>query len=404
MRHDHKPFKTMIRIQKFFVVSLLLLAFAGCRTTPQPIRVSHVSQLEAGHARQGFFYSLPRNIITVDVSVVRTEEIPGPFAQFAGKYLGLDNVFERQRTHYAIRDMLVNSYAEADPAHFYFVEWNNRRNPNLPFSISMTEGGTISAINTITESDETRRINMQKNIQRHFGSTATFNQFLEMNLQERVDTVLERVRIDTTTVERRTLRRTWVEKTSEVRAREVSEYILRIRNKRFEIISGFAEVPYSRDAIQYMNEQLLKMENDHLELFTGISNETVIRYRYVIVPDINKTGQPVTLFNFDRSRGVLEQASANTEPVNITVTRDFTTRQMGVFAPAQQERSNPLSGFFYRIPEHANIVLKLGNKNMTESRMLISQFGVVTHLPAHDFMIEFYPGSGTIKSVERIKD
>jgi hypothetical protein len=402
MRHDQNSL-TMIRFQKLFILSLLLISIAGCRT-PQPVRVSHVSQLDAGHNRQGFFYSLPRNIVIVDVAVIRTDEIPGPFAQFAGKYLGLDNVIERQRSQYVIKDISVNSYAETDPTHFYFVEWDSKRNPNLPFSIMMNEGGTISAINTLSESDENRRINMQKNIPGFYGNSATFNHFLEINLQERIDTILERVRVDTTTVERRTLRRIWVEKTSEVRAREISEYILRIRNKRFEIISGFAEVPYSKDAIQYMNEQLLKMENDHLELFTGITQESVVRYRYIITPDKNTAGQPITLFYFDRNRGVQEQSSLSAETMNLTISRDFTTRQMGVFIPAQQERNNTGSGFFYRIPEHANIALKLGNKSMAESRLLISQFGVVTHLPLNDFMIEFYPGSGTIKSVERLKD
>jgi hypothetical protein len=390
----------MIRNIRFLAALLLLMGSFSCKTT-KPVIVSHVSQLEAGHTRQGFFYSLPRNVVTIDIAVIRTEEVPGPFAQYASKYLGLDNVIESNRVHFSIRDISVNTYAEADPEHFYFVDWKPGTK-NTPFSIFMNETGTISAINTQSETRENRRAQIQSNVPGYFGSAATFNQFIEGNLQERIDTILERIRVDTTTVERRTLRRIWVEKTSEVRAREISEYILKLRNKRFEIISGFAEVPYSKETLQYMNEQIQKLENDHLELFTGISNQSVIRYRYTITPDKNNAGQPVTLFYFDRNRGITDQASRNAEPMNIRITRDFTTRQMEVFTPEVNQRTQSSTGFFYRIPEHAQILLSLGNKSMAEARLMISQFGVVTHIPAQDFMIEFYPGSGTIKSVERI--
>jgi hypothetical protein len=391
----------MIRITKVFVVLFSLLTAVSC-SSYQPVTVKHVTELSTDHSRQGFFYSLPRNVVTVEVMVVKTESIPGPFAQYAGKYLGLDAVIERPATQYSINDVSVGSYAEADPSAFYFVEYHANRKADNPFSIVLNEGGIISGINVPQDLNEESRMATRKSLQGSFGSESTFNHMMQTNLQERIDTILERVRLDTVTIERKTLRRTWVEKTSEVRAKEVADHILRIRNKRFEIITGFAEVPYSRDAIQYMNDQLEKQENELLELFTGITTHSAIKYRYSFVPEKNNSGQPITLLHFDKRRGILEQPNANSEELRVNVSRDFATREMSPFVLNTNGKNTLPAGFYYRIPEHANVSVILDKKTIAEARLLVSQLGVITTMPVDNLMIEFYPNSGTIKSVERI--
>jgi hypothetical protein len=383
----------------FLFFSILVM---GACSVKQPFTVRHVSELETGHSKQGYFYSLPRNIVTVDVTILKTEEIPGPFAQFAEKYLGIDAVINRPATHYSINDVSINSFAEPDPAQFYFIESDANLHVNSPFSMQLNEGGIITAFNTNYTASEYLSQTPQKNLDGIFGTEATFNHFMETNLQEKIDTILESVRMDTITIERKTLRRTWVEKTSEVRAKEVAEYIIKIRDKRFEIMSGFAEITYSKEAIQYMNDQLMKLENDYLELFTGITGKSIIKYRYTVIPDKDKAADPVTLFFFDDKRGIIEQPHAASKVLKLNFSRDFTTRQMGVFTIDPLSGKKPLpTGFYYRIPEHANIAITLDDLTIAEARLLISQFGIITSLPPDDLMIEFYPNTGTVKSIEK---
>ncbi len=384
------------------LIIIITMLFAGisCRVN-HPFTVQHVTELETGHSQQGFYYALPRNVITVDVTVVKTEEIPGPFAQYAEDFLGLEDVIKRASTQFTIDDIAINSYSEPDPGEFYFVELDSKKHLDTPFSMMLNEVGIISAINSTMDTSEVSALSTQKNIQGIFGTQATFNQFLETNLHERIDTILERVKMDTVMVERKTLRRTWVEKTSEIRAREVADYILRIRNKRFDVVSGFAEITYSKEALEYMNEQLMKMENDYLELFTGITQQSEIKYRFSIVPEKEKAGDPVTLFFFDEKRGIQDQPHSDTQVVKINISRDFTSRQMGVFTLDPEKRRAMERGFFYRIPEHAHINITVDAKLIAESRLLVSQYGITTSLPPDNLKIEYHQNSGTIKSIER---
>lgn len=389
---------------RFQVVSIFLFAvllFSQC-STHHPLSVKHVTHLEAGHSQQGFYYALPRTVVSVDVTILKTEEIPGPFSRYAGTFLGLDEVITRPSSHYSIYEVSVNSYAEPDPGEFYFIEIDPQKNQKNPFALSLTETGLIKGINITTEEDEYRRNRPDESRSGFFGSEATFNHFIETNLQEKIDTIVEHIQKDTVTVERRTLRRTWVEKTSEVRAKEVADHILNIRNKRFDIISGFAEITYSKEALRYMNEQLLQEENDYLELFTGITAKSTTRYRFYYIPEKNEAGNPQLLFHFDEDRGIVSEPNAVSEKVELTVSRDYSTRQMGVFTMnPTSSRKAPGRGIFYRIPEHGIISISNDDTSIADARLLINQFGVITSLPAEDLKVEFDPMTGSIKSVAR---
>lgn len=379
---------------------ILFLLLVSCQTTQTGITTKHVTRLDAGHTQQGFYYALPRNIITLEVTIVKTNEIPGPFAQYAGKYLSLENVIETPSTKYEISDINFFTHAEPDPDEFYFIEVDPLINPESPFSIRMSESGTLLAINDKNSDYNLVSNGTDNNQQGFFGTEPTFSHFIENNLQEKIDTIVERVRMDTITIERKTLRRTWVEKTSEVRAREVADYILRIRDKKFDMISGFAEITYTREAIEYMNNEMQQMENDYLELFTGITTESETKYRFHFLPKKNEKLFADTLFFFNETRGLHSRPSISSKPVVLKVEKDMTTRQMGVFV-LNQNAEVP-KGIAYRIPEHAHTALELDHQPLASSRLLISQFGKITNLPPEDYKIVFYPNSGAIKSVERL--
>lgn len=391
-------------MNNYRVVILLLFSlflFSQC-SSYHPLSVKPVNHLEPGHSRQGYYYSLPRTVVSVDVTLLKTEEIPGPFARYAETFLGLEDVILSPSANYSIYDISVNSYAEPDPGAFYFIEIDPNKNQNNPFAITLTETGLITGINLSSKPAEDLRQRPGEARQENYGPKATFNHFIETNLQEKIDTIVERIRMDTVTVERKTLRRTWVEKTSEVRAREVADYILNIRNKRFDIINGFAEITYSKDALQYMNEELKKMEENYLELFTGITSQSTVRYRFYHIPEKNDAGNPLELFHFDKDLGLVSEPIATSETIEMTVSRDYATRQMGVFTMNPAAGKKPTSqGVFYRIPEHGIITISNNNSVLADARLIVNQFGIITSLPPEDLQVEFDPMTGSIKSADR---
>jgi hypothetical protein len=385
------------------IILALTLFIPACQSQ-KPLTVTHVRSQDVKAGSQGVFYVLPRTVVTVDVTVARTQQVPGPYAEFAGRHLGLQNVIRQPSTTFEIAEININSYAEPDPGQFYFVEFPAKTDERNPLFLSLSESGLIQSINKPFDNFEFLKGIGETREYGYFGSDATFNYFIDTNLQERIDTILERVRVDTLTVERQTLRRSMVEKSPEMRAKEVADFILKIRDKRFDIINGFAEIAYSKEAIEYMYTEMGKMEEDYLQLFRGLKSTSQIHYRFTFIPDPDRSTTAHTLFHFSEREGVLPSGRRDGTPITISTERNETTRQLGVFVNRNTDPQNPASGFFYRIPEHANVFIRTGNTIRANARLLINQFGVITTLPLNNAEVEFYPNTGSIRSIGNLKD
>ncbi len=380
-----------------FLIIMLLFMAAACGGKKSLVNVN-VQPAPVTTASEGFFYFLPRTVVAVDVEVTRTVHQPGPFAQYAENLLGLKQVIRTPSVDFSISGITIQSYAEPDPDHIYFVAFDQQ---NSHMFLTLSEAGLIQSVNTTFDSDGFMKGLDDSKEYGYFGTEATFNYFIDINLQERIDTIMERVRMDTITVERQRLQRSWVEKSTDVRAKEVAEYILKIRDEKFNLISGFAEITYSKEAIAYMYEEMINKENDYLSLFTGISSESTIRHRYTYIPDRSRPDTPTTLFHFSVREGVMTDSGPGSIPVSIHAKRNPSADIMRNKIQRMQTDRPARKGFFYRVPDYSNIIITEGNRPRAEARMLISQYGVVTSLPPHMMEIEYYPNTGSIKSVGR---
>ncbi len=386
----------MTRRISFSLLAAVIIMLAAC-STQKPIGYGNITHMDAGITGSVTYYSLPRSVISIDVEVTMTTSTPGPYAQFAEMYLGLNRVIFDPATTYEISGVSINNFSEPDPDHMYYV--------TLPASeenqmyISLTRAGLISSVNTRPEIEDPKtEINDSKDYGR-FGTDTTFNYFIDSNLKEQIDTIVEHVRMDTITVQRQTLRRSWVEKSTELRAREVADYILQIREKKFDLISGFQEINYSREALEYMYSEMDKLESDYLDLFTGITSTQTIRYRFVHTPSKANAHQRHALFRFSTREGVLPAGQQDEGiPVSISYIRSEATDLLE-HQIVRHNLENQAPGFYYRIPEYADLIMRIGNEIRAEARVLVNQFGVVTYLPPHKLEIEYYPGTGSIKRV-----
>jgi hypothetical protein len=96
-----------------------------------------------------------------------------------------------------------------------------------------------------------------------------FVDFSVPNIIERVDTFIRRINVDTTTFEEVFFRKTFIEKTTEQKAREAANFILRLEDQRLSLITGYHEVNYSAEVMQFMNEELRGLQEEYLALFKG---------------------------------------------------------------------------------------------------------------------------------------
>ncbi len=390
---------------RLFSLSFLLAALIISCSSPKPIQVMHVREMEASAGHTGFYYALPRTILSIDVTVTKNKEIPGPFANYSESLLGITDIIRNQSVSYELTDITISSYAEPDPTQFYFVKYDPQDHIDKPLYITLTESGLIKSVNMPFDKDRFLSDLEEKDEYGYFGTEATFNHFIDPNMVEKIDTILQMVVKDTIIVERQILESSWVRKGPEARAQEVADFILKLRNQKMDLISGFQEIPYSKETIEYMYEEIKEIENNYLELFTGITSRNRIKYRFTYLPDKLSAGRKRAIFRFCHQEGLLP-ASNNDKgtAVFLQLQRHETTRQPEVFIRRNIAPQKTTYGFYYRIPEHANATIKKNDIIKADARVLISQFGTITSLPPVNLQIEFYPNTGFIRSVKKIKE
>ncbi len=369
------------------------------------INVMHIDNNAAPQTKDGVFYSLPRTVVKIDVKIDRIENYKGPYADFALRFLGLKNVVAANSIEFKISDITITTYPEPDPDQYYFVELGDKMAKGEKDGIlSLSDAGVI--IGTLQEFNDTvgksawlgKPERMTGEADKHaFGEL--FKYSADVSVFEKVDTIIRKINIDTMTVERQYYKRTMVEKSPEQKAKEAADFISKIKENRFTLISGAQEVNYNKETLEYMDDQLNRMEKEYLKLFTGISVHKRLEFSYKYIPVPNQINTEIPIFKFLKSKGVIDLDEQGGKVVTIKVQRVGNTNTVANYLKKAVKESK-VQGFSYRIPELARVAVKLDEDTQEETQCMVSQLGVVTNLPAGKWRVQFHKETGGIKGLE----
>ncbi len=368
------------------------------------INVFHIDNNTSLTGKEGVFYSLPRTVIRIDVEIDRIENYKGPYSEYALKYLGLKNVVMENSVEYKITGMKVTTSQQPDPDQYYFLELPGKLSKSEKAGLlSFTESGLI--LGTIPQKIDTLT-KEEKVINKEEPGLATekevfpeiFKYSADVNFFEKVDTIIRKVNIDTMTLERQYLKRTVIEKSPEQKAKEASDYIVKIKDNRFNLISGFQEVNYNRETLEYMDLQLKQMETEYMKLFTGISLHKTLTFSFYYTPNPNQVNTEVPIFKYMKSKGMMELDEPGGKIVTIKVQRSGTTGTVASYLKRTADK-NKVHGFYYRIPELARVTVKVDENMTEETQCLVSQLGIVSFLPSNKWKVQFYKETGGVKGV-----
>jgi hypothetical protein len=380
------------------IIAIITFFMLGCKSYT-PLKVKHINLQTGDKPASGFYYSLPQTVITLDFFIVKTEFEPGPLAAFAAKYLSIENANKEAFTEYSIEKIVFGSKSKPDPEQMYFALYNPKKShPGL--SVNYTETGLIKSVNVIYDDITDKKESNRSNTAGVFKNKSEFIYFLDNKLVEKIDTIFEDILVDTILIQKKRFLRSFVEKSSEARAKEIAEKIINIRDKKYLLISGFSEITYSKETIAYMYEELNKLEQSYLDLFTGIATTSIIKYNFSFIPNANALRQS-ELFKFSDSSGILLNDSTQGKALFIEVqpvVKDYTKARFKGEDVINQD------GFYYRTPAEVLVKINIGTNTIAETTMLVSQFGKLSQLPADNIEIIFYPETGAIKSIRKIQD
>lgn len=342
---------------------------AGPGTAVKPI--SDTVKLRDG----SLVYALPRSVFTINVEFERTIEIPGPYADYAGELLGLDDVILNETESWDISSITVNSHEEADPSEYYIIESNTLLQSNV---LALKKEGLILDLNPQSFAQVQSLPG---------GKEIDINQFRSYDLgsdeyyRVQTDTVYKRVSIDKEFIRIPYI----VEQRKKISDAQLAERAARrlmdLREGKFMILTGEANVfPQNEAAINEINN----MEKELIELFAGKTFTDIRTFTFNITPDKEMTGTPFEIFRFSSVTGPEESGSESGMPVMLELTPENKTKDLTVLTRTRADVSGPvMDKIYYRIPDIVNVKIINDDETLYNSRKLVYQFGEIMQLPSN---------------------
>ncbi|HOO83612.1 MAG TPA: DUF4831 family protein [Prolixibacteraceae bacterium] len=367
---------------------LLLIAFLMMQNFGFAQRKSSEPVIEQVKVPDGFVYALPRNGIIVNVDVVVETYIPGPYAQYANKYLGIEKPVLKYESKCQIAGVNVDLFTEPDPnAVFKILD-------TAMVNISLLPNGIISGINSQQTIPHDYNVVGSALIGNEPISSVQFTDVLSDDFYEII-------------IDAENGTETMVAKSEEEKARQAADYLIRLRKKRaYTILSASDVVPEDGLGYKVFLEEAQRIEEEYVSLFAGEKSTKTYSYSFIYMPGEQNVKNEV-LFRFSDSEGILPKTDLSGRPVYLAIEKE----QNAVSAfdklkqPANAEGS--VSGLFYRMPAGVLLSITDGLKSIYNGRTQIAQMGVIVPFPNNTKLcnstIQYNTTSGNIAQIEQIK-
>jgi hypothetical protein len=374
-----------------FVVPFILVCCLNEGVIAQ-VRVSRVNSAELPAGKKGIIYNLPRTMVSVDLAVERTQQFPGPLAEFSSEYMGLDNVITKGSVYYSIDNAVISSSTEADPGEVYLIEKEEKSSGEIWISFDKS-----SHFLTIEKFDKTAApkgfTSWNESLFESPDAEYLFKKYTESPTREKIDTIIRRISVDTLVIEEKTFKRSMVKYTDQEKAQEAADKIKQIEKDKYNLLVGYQETPYSREAMEFMYNRLEEERMEYMKLFTGVSVKETLRFTYQFFPDPGNVDQEYRLAALSKYSGMI--ASEGQNDVKVVFHADGPI----VKPPESVPGLVAYTGFVYRVPATAQAVLTVQGKEMDSRRFEILQFGPIMSLPQEFKRLEFDMETGTLRSV-----
>lgn len=319
------------KMKKSMILAAMLLGSAAVSAQDTETRLGTVS------------YCLPSTTLSFEVDALCEIYHAGPYAAYAAKYLGLD-VRRNDAVTFSIEDVKMTPYMEADQSARYILDTRNAA-LNASF-LKMTAQGLVAVGDAA------------------FGS--------ETSWKFPVDTLKRLPGIPQKPV---------ASKSSEKRAAEAAAAITRLREKRFQIVTGDTDATYSGEAMGAAIAELTRLEEEYMLLFTGYSEYQTQKLHFDVVPRKDRSSQMYVAFRLSETEGLLSADSVSGKPVVLEIAPEPVAAP--VAGPQKGKPAKDVVYVTYRIPAICSVRLSDGGRTLIQGRIPVFQFGVDTTLPVN---------------------
>jgi hypothetical protein len=346
-----------------------LSIFFSCSPTGQ-ISVSNVN--DSGFRQSGsLLYSLPQTVIDVTVAAEVNEIIPGPYRQYAEKYLGIKEVPVRTEYYWTIKSVQVRHHTEMDPDYVYavsgsyqpdmFPDFSNLARDSMILDLSKVPYDYVFYNSLPVTSEEPYFTDLS----------------VKRNFEAEKDIEVSLVMPDSNYLTRPSSKNRLKEKTLEQKAEEAANFIIKLKKRRFKMVSGQPDAMPNGEAMAYSLTELSRLEENYLSLFIGKRSSYQHQRTYHYTPVSGKKSDRIVLFRFLESEGFLDARETRGKPVMLDIANNNKTK--GLEQTESPFNTTPNS-VLYRVPDQVSIKLIWGESVLSDGLFPVFQSGALVRM------------------------
>jgi len=363
----------MKKILAYISAALLLSACAS--TTPLETRVSKLGEEPAG-AQAQYIYGLPLTLLKVEVTYRESTHIPGPFGDYAERYLGISEVTKQKSSEWSLTDVHITAFSEPDPEHFYSLNVMEGEYTGQSLERLLEEGVILDGTENVHEYMKGEGLEVsQKPDYLHYVDLGVYN-----NFEERTETMYKTLVTDTSYVQVPVQRTVVEQKSPSTKAREAADFLLEIRLRRFEMLTGEYEVYPDGEAMEAALKKMDQMEASYLTLFTGKTLSALKKKTWFVMPEAGSEPSRYTLAMFSEQLGFIPEELLEGLPLELQITPLGKTSRPGAHFEGTGQ-SNTQNRLFYRMPDVVELKVMHGADLLSEQRISLYQAGALISTP-----------------------
>ena len=362
-------------MKKIFVYIAVLVLVAGCGNTSEitKLQVTPLGQ-EPKDTEAKFLYALPQTVLKVELTVREERSVAGPYWEYAERYLGLKEVVKKNSSLWSIWDVAVDVHSEMDPRHFYSLNVIEGSFDGSSLNPYLQQGTVLLGTETIHESVKGNGL-----LSTHNANYIRYEDLgVNNNFEERTETMYKTVVTDTAFVQVPIQRTVVEQKSSSTKAKEAADFLLELRTRRFEMLTGEYEVFPDGEAMGASLNKLDQMEASYLSLFTGKTITKIMKRTWFIVPETGVNLSTYSLDKFSELLGFVPGEMMEGKTLEVVIEPLGLTQRAGDYFSIASVPGNAL---VYRIPDVAELKIMLGEEALATHRISIYQSGHMTTGP-----------------------
>ena len=329
-------------------------------------------------------YYMPKNTLQVKINYTAITHKAGPYKDFAKELLGLEDVIERNETHYELKKAVVRTITTPDFSRPVTIT----AQADVPIQLlALTKDGLLAGYNV--SSNELRpAFPAQQGPKGPQGNHRSF----------------DRVKANASIP---------VEVNQAVNKREkaelIAKQIYRLRETRIYLLSGEVDkMPADGEATKEVLRQLDAEEKGLTELFTGTKSVRHLSETFLYEPT---QSERYILCRFSETDGLIDKEDEVGEPIifkaevkkQILGEAQDNTKEQG----KRNKDKVVLSPIMYNLPGWLDYTIEYGIQCLASKSLPIAQFGIAVPLAQNLFIgktlpqIEFNTQTGNIKTIHQ---